>query len=567
MRSLPLYLLALIIAIANTPLDIFQINAWGHGTERLSPWRRRLKDAVQMTRLRSLARTLMAWCRGSGGLVAATAALLIIALLVVPHVQAHSGVMLATVPLVGLKGYRQRDADLKKEVAQAKKDRAAIGEKALTENRALTAEEKEKFVAAGASIEALEARLSDNGDMLRAAEEANEAERVAAAGVVRVDADAEAANAAARAAGHQTLVVGESAEDKMRKAPGFFGSALHAVRRVAMHEAKADDLKIIRMMGGPTGANTDVPSDAGFLVAPNQAGTIIQRAYDTGEILKLVTRQPIGEGFNGITLPAIDETSRADGSRYGGIASAWVGQGVGTTAGRPKFRLMDLKLKKILAFVYGTDELNQDAVAFEAWVNRNLPLELSFRIEDAVVNGDGSNKPVGLLNSGAAVTVTRNTASRVFYEDVSGMWKRMWAPLRKTSVWLIDQSVEQDLEQMSIGIGTAGVLAPIYKPAGISVGPDGTQGYSPATLYGRPILTTEYGANIGTVGDIILTNLGEYTLIDKGGVQQAVSMHVAFLTDENVYRFTYRADGQLNWSAALTPKSGGASLSPVVTLT
>jgi hypothetical protein len=50
-------------------------------------------------------------------------------------------------------------------------------------------------------------------------------------------------------------------------------------------------------------------------------------------------------------------------------------------------------------------------------------------------------------------------------------------------------------------------------------------------------------------------------------VQQAVSMHVAFLTDENVYRFTYRADGQLNWNAALTPKSGGATLSPVVTLT
>jgi hypothetical protein len=104
------------------------------------------------------------------------------------------------------------------------------------------------------------------------------------------------------------------------------------------------------------------------------------------------------------------------------------------------------------------------------------------------------------------------------------------------------------------------------RPA-ISVGPDGTQGYSPATLYGRPILTTEYNAALGTAGDIILANLGEYTLIDKGNVDQAVSLHVAFLTDEAVWRFTYRADGQLNWNAALTPKSGGSTLSPVVALT
>jgi HK97 family phage major capsid protein len=140
---------------------------------------------------------------------------------------------------------------------------------------------------------------------------------------------------------------------------------------------------------------------------------------------------------------------------------------------------MNLKLRKVAAFLYSTDELLGDAVALEAWVNKYLPLELQFRTEDAVVNGDGSNQPIGILNSGAAVTVTRNTASRVLYEDVSGMWKRMWAPLRKRAVWLVDQSVEQELEQLSFAIGTAGVLAPIYKPAGVAVGPDGTQGYSP----------------------------------------------------------------------------------------
>ncbi len=463
-----------------------------------------------------------------------------------------------------LKALRQRTADLKGEIAKLTKERADIGNAAITEKRAITDEERTKFVAYGPQIEALESQRDDVAELLAAAEAANLAEKQASVKSIP-DPDAEASVAAVAKAG---LVVGESAEDKLLKSPSFFGMAMHAVRRIVVHEATTEDHKLVKMLAGPTGANSDVPSDGGFLIAPERSNVILQRVYDTGAIASLVTRQPIGANSNGIVLPAIDETSRADGSRYGGVASTWVGQGTAITAGRPKFRAMELKLKKLLAFVYGTDELIMDAAAFSAFVGRVLPLELLFRLEDAIVNGDGSNKPAGFLNSGAAITVTRNTATRVLYEDVSGMWKRMWAPLRPTAVWIIDQSVEQELEQLSIAIGTAGALATtIYRPAGISVGPSGTQGYSPATLYGRPILTTEYNAALGTVGDIILANLGEYTVIDKGGVDMAVSLHVAFLTDEQVWRFTYRADGQLNWNAALTPKSGGSTLSCVVTLT
>lgn len=455
-----------------------------------------------------------------------------------------------------LKALRQRDAELKAEIAAAKTARANIGDKAIAEKRAFTDEERAALATSKAAIEALETQHADVLEMLRAAEEANEAERTAP---TVADADAET-SAKSDKTRHSVTV-----EERVAKSPSFFGQALHAVRRIAMREEQADDRKLVRIMAGPTGASSDVPSDGGFLVAPTQANTIIERAYDVGQILGLVTRQPVSG--NQLNLPAVDETSRANGSRYGGISSTWTGQGTTVTAGKPKFRLMELKLKKLLAFVYGTDELIADAAAFAAFVNRNLPLELMFATEDAVINGDGSNKPQGILNSAGLVNLSRNTANRVLYEDVSAMWKRMWAPLRRGAIWMIDQSVEQELEQISIAIGTAGVLAPIYKPAGVTVGPDGTQGYSPATLYGRPILTTEYNAALGTVGDIVLWAPGEYTLIDKNGVESATSLHVAFLTDEAVWRFTYRADGQLNWNAPLTPKNGGSTLAPVVTLT
>lgn len=563
MNRIPLYLLALIVAIANSPTNVYQICAWNVGTLEVEPWRsKRTAFAVPLRKLRTAIRAIFNAC---GGLPAAAAlAVALVVMLTVPA--AHAGVLTAIAP-VGLKAFRQREAELKADILKAKKDKAAIGATVLAEKREMTDKERADYLAFPAQIEQLEASLAQNAEFLADAEAANEADRTFDAGRVNPDADAEATRAAAANSGVRgdQLALGESAEEKAMKAPGFFGRALQAVRRVAIKDAHAGDDKLIRMMAGPTGANTDVPSDGGFLVAPERANTIIQRMYDTGEIASLVNRMPVSG--NGIVLPAVDETSRADGSRFGGIASGWLGQGNGLTSGKPKFRAMELKLRKVGAFVYGTDELIADAVAFEAFVNKNVPQELTFRSEDAFINGDGSNKPAGVLNSGAAVTVTRNTASRVLYEDVSAMWARMWAPLRKGAVWIIDQSVEQQLEQLSIAIGTAGVLAPIYRPAGISVGPNGTQGYSPATLYGRPVLTTEYNAALGTVGDIILTNMGEYTVIDKGGVDQAVSLHVAFLTDESVYRFMYRVDGQLNWNAALTPKSGGSTLSPVVTLT
>src|SRR5260221_12391784 len=45
--ALPLYLLALIVAIANTPLDVFQVNAWNVGTLHIEPWRRKATAAIR----------------------------------------------------------------------------------------------------------------------------------------------------------------------------------------------------------------------------------------------------------------------------------------------------------------------------------------------------------------------------------------------------------------------------------------------------------------------------------------------------------------------------------------
>ena len=101
---------------------------------------------------------------------------------------------------------------------------------------------------------------------------------------------------------------------------------------------------------------------------------------------------------------------------------------------------------------------------------------------------------------------------------------------------------------------------PVYIPAGgLSEKPYGT-------LFGRPVVPIEQCSAAGEVGDIILADIGQYLLIDKGGIKSASSIHVRFLYDENVFRFIYRVDGKPIWTKPLTPYKGSATVSPFVTL-
>lgn len=333
-----------------------------------------------------------------------------------------------------------------------------------------------------------------------------------------------------------------------------FGEQLMSVVHAGRPNGRVDP----RLKAAASGLNESVGSDGGFLVAQQRVAGIRERMYEQGELLNRVNKQPIGEGFNGLTMFGVDENSRADGSRFGGVRVYWTAEAGEKLPSRPKFRKMDMKLNKVAGLVYLTDELQQDVTALEAYVNRILPLELAFAVENSIIYGTGAGMPLGFINSGAAITVTRTTAGSVVYEDIMNMWARMWAPARKNAVWLIDQSIETKLYGMSLAIGVGGI--PVYMPAG------GISGQPFTTLFGRPVIPYEHGAALGSLGDIALVDPTQYTLIEKGGVQSASSIHVRFIFDETVLRFVYRVDGQPEWNAPLTPRSGGSTLAPFVVL-
>ena len=188
--------------------------------------------------------------------------------------------------------------------------------------------------------------------------------------------------------------------------------------------------------------------------------------------------------------------------------------------------------------------------------------EMGFKFDDAIINGTGAGQPLGILNAGCLVSVAKETgqaATTIVYENIKKMYARLWSRSRPNMRWFINQETLPELMSMAQPVGTGG--APVWLPAG------GASGKPYDTLFGRPVTEIEQAQALGTVGDIMLADLSQYLCIEKGGLQSASSIHVQFVTDEQVFRFVARIDGQPLWNAALTPYKGTSStLSPFVAL-
>ncbi|MCR4308382.1 MAG: phage major capsid protein [Candidatus Berkelbacteria bacterium] len=304
------------------------------------------------------------------------------------------------------------------------------------------------------------------------------------------------------------------------------------------------------------GATEGNPADGGYLLDPTLTNEIIKPMHEMGPFSNYVRRLPVSANSNFGWINGVDETSRATGSRWGGIRGYRIAEAAIKTASKPTFKRINWELKEYAAVVVATDQLLADAPLFSEIVRTGVSEELNFMLNEDIYGGLGLAGPQGFMQSNALVTVTRDAASVISGTDVSAMWHRMDLRGRQSSNWYIGADSAGQLDNL-FAVGSTAVLFPYA-----SIGADGIQ-----RLYNRPVIVTEFNAALNTTGDIALADLSQYLLWEKGGVKEETSIHVYFLTDETAYRFTYRVDGKSSVSSALTPFNGsGVTTSPFVVL-
>lgn len=354
-------------------------------------------------------------------------------------------------------------------------------------------------------------------------------------------------------------------QDDPNRGFAHLGEFCAAVFNVGLPNGLTDErISNIRKESAATGMSQGVGSDGGILVPPTFRQEIWMAMQSGIDNLLQLTDQYTVTGES-LTMPATAETSRAHGSRYGGIRGYWIAEAQQKTPSYPRLRQMKLEPQELAVLVYVTDKLLRNAPALEQFVRRAAGEEILFLVNDAIINGSGVGQPLGILNSGGLVTVPKEqgqAADTVVLENINRMYARMHKNPRAGAIWFVNQEVEAQLEGLTALAGTGGF--PVYLPQGTG-GPTITEAPN-ARLKGRPVMPIEYAAPLGDIGDIIFANLGYYATGLKGAMRDDMSIHIRFDFNETAFRFLFELDGQPWINTPVTPYKGSDSLGAFVTL-
>ena len=308
------------------------------------------------------------------------------------------------------------------------------------------------------------------------------------------------------------------------------------------------------------GAGEGTAEQGGLLVQEDIVNDLMPIVLSDGGLPGLCQQRKVGG--NRLLLNRIKNYNQAT-SWTGCATSYWVYEGVAPTASTPAFERISMELRKVAALVYASDELLEDAPQFASELNSNVGLELQLALGEAILNGTGGAQPLGIVGNAPTISISieaGQAAQTLVFENVVKMRARHLA-MGGSPVWLYNKGLETQFPLLNAAVGVGGGL--VFMP------PGGISGAAYATLFGYPLIPCQHCQARGTVGDFVLADPSAIILAMKANaVTSAVSMHIAFTTFENAFRFSMRVQSAPRVSTAVTPNHAvsGETLSPFVTL-
>lgn len=260
-----------------------------------------------------------------------------------------------------------------------------------------------------------------------------------------------------------------------------------------------------------------------------------------------------------MSTPVIRIPARVDkdhsSSVSGGLRVYRTAETTQATASRQQFEQIELIATDLVGLTFQTEQLIQDSpISVIALIQQGFRDEMGGAILNEKLRGTGAGQLMGIINSPAKVTVSKETnqaADTINYTNVIKMRARSWG--YGNAIWLGNHDIIPQLMGMTDGAGQL-----IWNMNAREGNPD--------TLLGRPIFFSEFLETLGDEGDLILFNPSQYLEALYQPLQSAESIHVRFEYNERAFKVWVRNAGAPWWRSALTPKKGSNTLSPIVTL-
>lgn len=335
--------------------------------------------------------------------------------------------------------------------------------------------------------------------------------------------------------------------------PGEFEQFPDYMKAIARaHKGKYDprlEALEVKDMAGDTG------SAGGFLIPTVHESSILQARAEAALVRGRAQFVPMGSRT--VQWPAVDHTGGSSGTTafFGGVVLYWVAENTDITESQPTFKQIELNAKELAGYSEIPNGLLRDsAVSLEAFLSGpgSFGGALGWQEDYDFFNGDGSGKPLGILNAPAKTTVARNTDSDFKFVDAVTMISKML--LSGDPQWYINQSVLPKLYQM-VDAGSNNIWLPQ------------ASGPGPATLLGFPINWTEKLPVLNTEGDVSLIDFGFYLLGDRQQVTMDIDTSFKFKANQTAFRIIEAVDGRPWLGATITLADGSTVVSPFVLLT
>jgi len=345
-------------------------------------------------------------------------------------------------------------------------------------------------------------------------------------------------------------------------ARGGFGEFLRDVANAARGNGDSKKLKELRawcQKRAATGANEGIGSQGGSLVQSDHAEMLFSNAVGKAGLASLCTQVPLAS--NSTTFLMVDESSLAIGSQFGGVQAFWRAEAAQVNSTKPKFREVNVKAEALDALFYVTNEQLEDAPQLGTFADLAFKTSMAFQLDDAVIRGNGAGKPLGILNSPCTITIAAEggqATGSLVSANADKMTDRLLTG-SESAIWVIHPDNAQLMRSFFLKPGTLTEF-PVYIP------PNGFSGKPYGELFGRQVRPAQVASAKGAKGDFMLLDLSQYFLFVKKGISASQSAHVAFLTGEQVFKWTLRANGMPVYNKPITDANGSTTRSPFIVL-
>lgn len=309
----------------------------------------------------------------------------------------------------------------------------------------------------------------------------------------------------------------------------------------------------LKTLSGETG------QDAGFLLPEQFSEKLLDQALED-EIVRpraMVYGLSMGKG-RVMKIPAFEDLNHST-SGIGGVQAKWTAEKAEKDETDPKFRMIEMKVNKLVCYSQSSDELIQESgIPLSNVIGTAFKNSIVFYSDYAFLQGSGAGMPLGVLNSPALLTQAGEvgqTTLTINYDNIVGIFSQLAPASFKNAVWVASISTLPQMMKLSIEVGLGGEHVRILQEQN-----------GKFFLLGKEFLFTEKVPALGSAGCLGLYDFSAYGILLKEGITLESSIHEGFRNDLTSWRMILNADGQPTLANPLTCLDGTTIVSPFVCL-